>query len=79
MKTGPPWSDRYTCSVYASTYCDRYAKDFKRCCPESCGVENFTEDECNKSTGKGKCIYPNDAQCQEKGKSMTQSIKPMKI
>ena len=61
------WNNRYTCSVYAPTYCKNYEKDFKRCCPISCDVEKFTEDECNKSSGRGTCTYPNKAQCPENG------------
>ena len=71
LQTGSNWSDRYTCSHYATDYhCKTYPKDFERCCPISCGVENFTEEECNRSPGRGKCIYPNDAQCPENGKLM---------
>ena len=35
-----------------------------RCCPEKCGNrEPFTKEICEKSAGKGKCTYPNVAQC----------------
>ena len=58
-------------SCYESGWCTTWEKDFKRCCPISCGVEKFTEDECNKSSERGTCIYPNKAQCPENGKFIT--------
>ena len=38
-----------------------------RCCPQTCGVSHFTEDDCLADTSEGDCIYPNEAQCFDKG------------
>ena len=68
LKNSPRYNwNNYDCASYTNN-CETYAKDFKRCCPISCGSENFTKEECNKSSGKGSCVYPNEAQCPEKGK-----------
>ena len=37
----------------------------KRCCPESCETESFSESDCNEDGGKGNCKYPNEAQPDE--------------
>ena len=61
---GTNWS-KYTCSS-STKWCTSWAKDMKRCCPESCGVTGiFTESHCKEFGGKGSCIYPNEAQPDE--------------
>ena len=69
---GTNWS-KYTCSS-STKWCTSWAKDMKRCCPESCVVTGtFSESACKEAAGKGSCIYPNEAQPDEtkcdKGKS----------
>ena len=47
--------------------CDSWGKSVRRCCPETCGTGEFTEEDCNAFDGKGDCIYPNEAQCSIDG------------
>ena len=62
--SGKNWST-YTCSS-STKWCTSWAKDMKRCCPESCGVTgSFSESDCKDVGGKGSCKYPNEAQCNE--------------
>ena len=61
LQSSPGWGT-YNCAS-STIYCDSYAKDMKRCCPESCNSGVLTEDDCNGLSGYGTCIYPNDAQC----------------
>ena len=50
-----------------SKLCNGWAKDTRRCCPQSCrNKKPFTKSLCEASGGKGTCIYPNEAQCSEK-------------
>jgi len=59
----------YTCES-SKSYCVSYAKDMRRCCPDSCGSGPLSEEECNETSGSGQCDYPNDAQ-PEPGCTMT--------
>ena len=77
LRNSPTQGNGAKCKLN-SHRCDSYEKDVKRCCPITCGVEEFTEDECNKSSGSGTCIYPNEAQCPEKGKLMKLSIRQIR-
>ena len=64
LQSSSGWSS-YSCSN-ADYYCDSWSKDIRRCCPESCkNTLAFTESVCMDSKGKGKCTYPNEAQCPE--------------
>ena len=70
LQSSPGWSASWTCENTGTEYCESWAKDMKRCCPESCNTENlvtikFSEEDCNKSSGKGTCTYPNKAQCTD--------------
>ena len=48
-------------------WCNDWAKDTRRCCPQACGNKKpFTEAACEESKGKGICTYPNAAQCSGK-------------
>ena len=41
-------------------HCDTWAKDMKRCCPETCEVaDKFTIGDCHKlgADVKGRCVY----------------------
>ena len=62
LQQSPNWSHGHTCRS-TKHYCKTYAKDMRRCCPESCGTGTFTEEDCNAFSGSGTCIYPNQAQC----------------
>ena len=62
LQSTPGWGSIYTCAS-STSWCNMYAKDMKRCCPESCNSGPLTEVECNSLNGNGNCIYPNDAQC----------------
>ena len=68
LSSSPRWSDHSVCSNKGIGYCKSWEKDFKRCCPITCGVKEFTKDECKESKASGTCIYPNYAQCPKKGK-----------
>ena len=61
--SGKNWA-KYTCSS-STKWCTSWAKDMKRCCPESCKSGSFFESDCEKDGGKGICIYPNEAQPDE--------------
>ena len=66
LQQSEAWGETYTCEA-SIEYCNIYEKDMRRCCPESCGTGVFTEEDCKKFNGMGTCIYPNGAQCDEKG------------
>ena len=61
--SGENWS-KYTCSK-STKWCKSWGKDMKRCCPESCETESFSESDCKEDGGKGNCKYPNEAQPDE--------------
>ena len=69
LQNSPDWDSEWTCKnsiAYDKTYCDvdRWAKDFRRCCPDTCGTANLNEKECNELPNSlGTCFYPNAAQC----------------
>lgn len=71
LQSSDGWSTSYTCENSKGSYCESWAKDMRRCCPESCKKENpentlkFTEEDCNKFPGDGTCTYPNKAQCTD--------------
>ena len=45
-------------------HCKDYPKDARRCCPVSCeNKKPFNKFACESAPGKGKCRYPNRAQC----------------
>ena len=62
------WGSKKDCS-YAKKYCDSWAKDAKRCCPQTCGSGLLTKFQCNNLKSKGTCIYPNNVinQCPNEG------------
>ena len=53
------WSCNYfTIAGGYRHYCDDWAKDTRRCCPETCeNSKPFTKTVCEASPGKGTCIY----------------------
>ena len=71
LKNSPAWHSRRTCKNALADYpdsCITWARDMRRCCPETCGTGSFTEEDCALWTpGGGDCIYPNDAQCHGNG------------
>jgi len=53
------WGGGYTCAM-GVTWCDSYAKDMHRCCPENCGAKPLcSKAECDAMSGSGTCNYPN--------------------
>ena len=62
------WGSSWNCHhLTDSKLCNGWAKDTRRCCPQSCrNKKPFTKAVCEASGGKGTCIYPNEAQCSEK-------------
>ena len=62
----------YLCSN-ATSYCDLWEKDMRRCCPETCNSTKFTKESCLNSSSEGSCVYPFRARygdCYEHQKSM---------
>ena len=58
IQLSPGWGNDYNCAS-GKLYCNTYAEDPKRCCPESCqNSEPFTEGECLQSSAGGSCTYP---------------------
>ena len=62
----PKWGSSKDCA-YAKTYCNSWAKDARRCCPETCGSGALTESQCEALNSKGTCIYPAENQCPYEG------------
>ena len=54
-----------------------YAKDMKRCCPDSCGTGALSEEECYALGGWGNCIYPNEAQCSSAARKLIFQCTPL--
>ena len=79
LQTSPGWSDYYICNSTESTkYCNMmYAKDMKRCCPDSCGTGALSEEECYALGGWGNCIYPNEAQCSSAARKLIFQCTPL--
>ena len=71
LRRSPEWNNQRTCENAIQRYpdsCQTWARDMRRCCPQTCGTGKFTELDCNTwTTGGGDCIYPNTAQCDKKG------------
>lgn len=58
----PNWGSTKDCAD-AKKYCDSWAKDARRCCPETCGSGLLCESQCKALESKGQCIYPAENQC----------------
>ena len=71
LRNSEDWDDLSTCedAIRDDPHsCQTKARDMRRCCPETCGTGQFTEHDCDAwKSGSGTCIYPNDAQCIDKG------------
>ena len=74
LRNSPDWGSTRTCrwakGQTSKNYCNTWAKDMRRCCPESCDTGDlvtikFTEEDCTKFPGEGTCTYPNKAQCTD--------------
>ena len=66
ITTSPKWNKEKDCA-YAKSYCDSWAKDARRCCPQTCGTGVLTKSQCEALDSKGTCIYPAKNQCQKGG------------
>ena len=66
LQESPEWGTYATC-INSDMYCESYAKDMKRCCPETCNSSDFTQKDCKHDTGSGTCIYSNSTNCEIKG------------
>ena len=62
----PGWASNRDCE-YARKYCDSWAKDAKRCCPQTCESGLLTKAQCESLSSKGTCIYPTKSQCPNEG------------
>ena len=59
LTQSPGW-EGFDCE-FAKAYCQSYAKDAMRCCPDTCGNVNskaFTKTECQRNERMGTCKYP---------------------
>jgi len=65
------WGTSYTCAS-AAQWCDSYAKDMYRCCPQSCEAGELNEDECNAlPRARGNCDYTDNPQiCVSEGRRL---------
>ena len=66
LTKSPGWKSNSDCA-YAKNYCVSWAKDAKRCCPQTCGSGLLTPEQCENLNGKGTCIYPTKSQCPKEG------------
>merc|ERR1712131_238921 len=58
------WGNSHTCASLAQ-YCDSYAKNMYRCCPETCEAGELNEDDCNALSNvraRGNCDYASNPQ-----------------
>ena len=62
----PGWHSSRDCA-YAKKYCNSWAKDAKRCCPQTCESGFLTKAQCESLSSKGTCIYPTRSQCPNEG------------
>ena len=69
LTASPGWRSDRDCA-YARNYCNSWAKDAKRCCPQTCESGSLTKDQCENLNSKGTCIYPNKSQCPIEGIKM---------
>merc|ERR1719265_2345458 len=60
LQQSAKWGTKYKCAT-SLQWCNSWAKDLLRCCPDTCGAAACTADECNKLPGLGSCTYPNPA------------------
>ena len=64
------WGEFERDCKYAKKHCDTWAKDARRCCPETCNEGlALTKDQCKALNSKGTCIYPLENQCTNRGTS----------
>ena len=66
LTESPGWASNRDCA-YAKSYCDSWAKDTMRCCPQTCGSGLLTVEQCENLDSKGTCIYPRKSQCPNEG------------
>ena len=59
------WGESYNCSGVGMWECLWYAKDTQRCCPNTCQLMQFTEEECDSTWSDGTCTYPHDVECRK--------------
>ena len=78
LENTPKWGPGKDCA-YAKKYCDSWAKDARRCCPETCKTGALTEDQCKALNSQGTCIYPLKNQCTSRGISDNLILKLMII
>jgi len=65
LASTPNWGPGSKCQDSESMCVDRsgsWAKDVRRCCPETCGTGVLTKAMCEALVSKGTCTYPNAAQ-----------------
>lgn len=62
LQASPDWNSNYIC-IESKKWCNSWAKDMWRCCPETCNAGPLTVAQCDALDAKGTCAYPNEAQC----------------
>lgn len=66
LTKSPGWASNRDCA-YAKNYCNSWAKDARRCCPQTCESGLLTKAQCENLDSKGTCIYPTKSQCPNEG------------
>ena len=69
LRNSDAWNETHSCSQMKlddfSYWCWMYAKDTKRCCPNTCVSIQFTEEQCNSYWAAGNCTYPYPTTCRK--------------
>ena len=62
----------YSCSDVGLDWCQFWAKDTRRCCPDACNSIQFTEEECSLYPEwiGGNCTYPYPSTCRKYRKTL---------
>ena len=84
LKNSPGWKLRtWACKDLTEaggykSHCNKWSKDARRCCPESCeNTEPFNKTLCDINPSAGTCTYPNEAQCGNKYQSCLKRRSPI--
>ena len=68
LQNAEGWGEGKSCSESMGILgynCYSWAKDTKRCCPNTCNSIQFTEEECNSNDEDGTCTYPHIFTCRK--------------
>ena len=69
LQNTPYWGVKYICKN-SEEWCNSFARDMRRCCPETCKNDKlFTKSVCKSTKSKGYCHYPFDTLDGDCGKA----------